>query len=555
MREKLSVLVPVLALAAAVAGAGGCSGEGSSGPDLGKVSDLKEVAGEGTVLADLRGETEVSGEPNEDLWFDFFVPGDSTGPDQYKPEVIWNPNPDVGLTDETSEEPSVKIKDLQESPDSLNCAVLYGAMLVGVDIELKNVVVTAPGYLFQAVPEKLTGFYIADVEGGKYSGIHATYPEGKVPDLKPGTVLSMVGDHKESYCFSLFIGKSLLVANEGGAAPAVFDTTPEEIAADPEAVEGVLVRIKSVTVTSANPDAQDGMDNHEFEVNGVLRVGNDYGLSYMNPITDERKVGDLFDSIVGVMKFAGGKWHLMPRYDSDMLKEGELPPEEPQPEVVEPIQDVVEPTDVPESDVIDTVEPEVLSDVPTDAPADVPADLPADVPDVQPDVPASPDSPVVITEIMYDPDGIPDDKGEWLELYNAGEDMVDLNGWRLEDGKGQMHIIQYGGPFPLQPGEFLVLGCNAIESSNAGVAVDYLYPYADFSLGNTADAVVLKDLWGQVIDTVSYDEQGGWPAAKGAALEVLHPNLDNSKPGSWKVSKTPYGDKTNLGTPGQGGWK
>jgi len=537
---------------ASVGGAGGCSGK-SGGEELPSPFDLKEAGGEGTLLPDQRSEVVDSGEePREDLWFDFFVPEDSHKPDVYKPEIIWNPNEDA-KPDETGEDPSAKIKDLQGSPDSLNCAVLYGAMLVGMDIELKHVVVTAPGYPFQAVPEKLTGFYIADAEGGKYSGIHASYPSNNVPVLKPGTVLAMVGDHKESYCFSLFVGKSLLIESEGGPAPVVFDTTPEEIVADPEAVEGVLVRIKSVTVTSANPDAVDGMDNREFEVNGVLRVGNDYELAYMNPNTDERKVGDQFAWVIGVMKFAGGKWHLMPRFNSDLLKEGEQPPEELQPEVVETVEDVVEAEDIPdpEPDVVETVEP----DLPSDAPDDVPADLPQDVLDIQPDIPPEPDSPVVITEIMYDPDGIPDDKGEWVEIFNAGEDLLDLNGWRLEDGKGQMHIIQYGGPFNLQPGKFLVLGCNAVESSNGGVAVDYLYPYADFALGNTDDAVVLKDIWGKVVDTVQYDEGAGWPAAKGASLELFHPNMDNTKPEFWKIAATPYGDQSNKGTPGAGNWK
>jgi hypothetical protein len=552
MRAERTVLVPWVVLAALIWGAG-CSGKSGEGEEVAAPSEVVETSGEGTRLADLRGETEVgSVDAGEDSWYDFFVPYD-TAEEVYKPDIVWNPGKDVP-PEETGEEPSVKVKDLQSSPDSLNCTVLYGAMLVGMDIQLEQVVVTAPGYPFQAVPEKLTGFYIADAEGGKYSGIHASYPAAKIPDLKPGMVLTMVGDHKESYCFSLFVGKSLLIENEAGPAPAMFDTTPEEIMADPEAVEGVLVRIQSVTVTSANPDAADGLDNHEFEVNGVLRVGNDYGLAYMNPISDARKVGDQFAWIIGVMKFAGGKWHLMPRFNSDMLKEGEQPPEELQPEVVEVVEDVVDPVDIVDPDVVEVVDPDVVEDVPEDVPTDVPVEVAPDVPDIQPDIPATPDSPVVITEIQYDPEGLPDDKGEWVELFNAGEDIVDLNGWRLEDGKGQMHIIQYGGPFNLKPGELLVLGCNAIESTNGGVAVDYLYPYADFSLHNTADAVILKDLWGQVVDTVEYDEQAGWPAAKGASLSVLHPNLDNSNSASWKVSASSYGDGTNKGTPGTSSW-
>ncbi|MFH1532228.1 MAG: Ig-like domain-containing protein, partial [Pseudomonadota bacterium] len=62
-------------------------------------------------------------------------------------------------------------------------------------------------------------------------------------------------------------------------------------------------------------------------------------------------------------------------------------------------------------------------------------------------LPAAPDSDLVITEIMYDPsDGVPDDKGEWIEIYNAASDDIDINGYRLADAGGNLHIIQYGGP-------------------------------------------------------------------------------------------------------------
>lgn len=460
--------------------------------------------------------------------------------------------------------PGVTVKELQTSEDSKTCTVQYGSMLVGVDKYLYGVVVTAPPYTFQPV-EKLAGFYVADADGGAYSGIHVSFPQGDLPDVKPGMVFNIFGDHKEFFCFTVLSAKSLVLVSDAGPAPKPALTTPAEIAGEPEAYEGMLVRIDNVKVTSANPDESDGLDKHEFEVEGVLRVGNDYGLKYMNPATDARKEGDEFQYIIGVVKYWDKNIHVMPRFNSDMLLVGEVPPVEESPEVVEPTVDVVEvapevvpdvPPDVPEvPDVVEVV-PDLLPDVPPEVFPDVPVDVPPDVPpvDVHPDVPIEPPSPIVITEIMYDPADVPDDLGEWVELYNASDDPIDLNGWRIESDDGDMHIIAPGAAFFIDPGMFVVLGNNDKESTNGGVEITYQYPKVDFAFMNTKDTIILKDLYGMLVDAVHYDEMGGWPAGKGASIALDDPLLDNDAPGNWSVATEAYGDGSNLGTPGLPNW-
>lgn len=453
----------------------------------------------------------------------------------------------VELPDQTAEQvaPDVQeegttIKELQESAESLECIVKFGAMLVGVDITLKEVIVTAPPYPFQFVGEKLHGFYLMDPGGGLYSGIHATYPSAQVPDLVPGMVVTVTGDHKESSCFTLFQAKSILVEVED-PEPAPYLTTPADIMADPEAFEGLFVRIEGVVVTDDNPDIKDGYDHHEFVVDDLLRVGNDYELKYMTLPTDAREVGDVFQYIVGVVKYGNEEFHLMPRTNADMLLEGEQPPvDDP---YVEPVADVIEQPDVVEG--ID----EILEDIPQVPDVPIAPDMAPQ--DVVPDIPGTPDSPVVITEVMVDPDGLPDDKGEWFEIVNAVDEAIDINGWRIEDQSGQMHIFMNGGPFMLQPGQILVVGANAIESTNGGVEVNYQYPYSDFKLDNTADSIILKNLYGEEVDAVHFDKFAGWKVPKGASLELFHPNLDNNDAANWGVAVSPYGDGSNLGTPGE----
>ncbi len=464
--------------------------------------------------------------------------------DLVKWDSLWPPadnDPGDGASTDT------KVKDIQQSQDSLQCLVPNGTMLIGLDISLKSVVVTAPRYTFQVTGEKLDGFYVADAEGGPFSGIHATYPAENGVALSPGMVLQLIGAHKENSCFSIFAVDSMLVSDAEAPEPVPFETTPEAVTADPEQFEGVLIRVSGVTVTSANPDKTDGADNQEFEVDGVLRVGNDYKLAYMSPQTDARHVGDYFESLVGVVKFASGKFHLMPRFDSDMvLGTGPMPDGLPEVEDVLPeVEDVL----VDGGEVLDVVEM-------TDTPDDQLSDLPPEISEVEAlDIPPTPGSPIVITEIMYDPEVITDEKGEWFELYNATEAAVDLNGWRLEDNKGQVHIIDNGGAFLLQPGSFVLLGSNNISATNGGADVGYLIPYTDFAMGNSDDAVVLKNQLGEVVDSVTYNEKEGWPAGKGASIELLHPNLDNQLPANWKVADKPFGDGSNMGTPGFGSWK
>ncbi len=438
------------------------------------------------------------------------------------------------------------IQELQNSPDSLECVVKFGAMLVGIDIVLKKRIVSAPPYPYAFAPQDLHGFYLMDPEGGPYSGIHATYPSAQVPELKPGMVVTVTGDHKETFCFTIFQAKSILVDSEG-PGPEPFLTTPADIAADPEAFEGVFVRIENVTVTDDNPDVTEGYDYHEFVVDGLLRIGNDYQLKYMTLPTDARNVGDVFDHIQGVVKYSEESFHLMPRFDGDLLLEGEQPPaDDPIVEAVELGPDVVE-----QPDVVDAYE--VLTDLSIpDVPVVLDVPSPPDVVavDVQIVIPDLPGSPVVITEIMADPDGVPDDKGEWFEVVNAIDEPIDINGWRIEDDTGQMHIIMNGGPFILKPGQVLVFGSNAIESTNGGVEVNYQYPYSDFQMANDADTVLLRNLYGEVVDAVHYDEFAGWPVPKGASLQLYHPNLDNDDPAFWSAATAPYGDKGNSGTPG-----
>jgi uncharacterized repeat protein (TIGR01451 family) len=156
---------------------------------------------------------------------------------------------------------------------------------------------------------------------------------------------------------------------------------------------------------------------------------------------------------------------------------------------------------------------------------------------------------VIINEIMMDPDAVFDVAGEWLELFNAGQRAVDLNGCELRDDGTNLHQISQAGPLLIEPGGYLVLGRNGDRAENGGVPVDYTY--TGYLLANDDDEVVLVCDGGEV-DRVAYDGGLTFPDPTGASIQLAHPSLDNSVGGNWCEARTMWpGSAGDRGTPGQ----
>ena len=155
---------------------------------------------------------------------------------------------------------------------------------------------------------------------------------------------------------------------------------------------------------------------------------------------------------------------------------------------------------------------------------------------------------IVINEIMQNPDVVADDKGEWYELYNAGDTEVDINGWIMKDNGTNIDTIQNGAPLVIQPGGYLVLGKNGDTSVNGGVNVDYVYD--NFNLGNSSDEIILYLSDGiSVVDRVEWDNGSTFPDPTGKSMELINPAFDNNDGNNWAEALTIYGDG-DYGTPG-----
>ncbi|MBK7130161.1 MAG: lamin tail domain-containing protein [Crocinitomicaceae bacterium] len=149
---------------------------------------------------------------------------------------------------------------------------------------------------------------------------------------------------------------------------------------------------------------------------------------------------------------------------------------------------------------------------------------------------------VIITEIMVDPSpavGLPE--VEYIEIYNRSAKYFDLTGWTIADASSSSVVSTY----VLAPGMYALI-CNTgdetlfLATNKTSVSLP--------SFNNDADAVVLKNDAGVMIDSLYFDltwyhdnlkDEGGW------SLERKHNDAPCSDENNWSASNDIAG-----GTPG-----
>jgi DNA/RNA endonuclease G (NUC1)/uncharacterized protein YjdB len=180
---------------------------------------------------------------------------------------------------------------------------------------------------------------------------------------------------------------------------------------------------------------------------------------------------------------------------------------------------------------------------------------------------------LIITEFMSDPSRVADAQGEWFEVFNGGEEAVDLQGYWIFSGPNnatpERHQIVASIVVPA--GGIVVLGNNTNQAANGGAPVAYAFPGTAGQVGaitlnnSNTDWLSLRAPNGAtVIDYVSYSERdangnlvaGGktfMPSA-GTSRVLVDAAADNSLvagSGNWIASTAIYG-LGDRGTPGMG---
>jgi hypothetical protein len=154
--------------------------------------------------------------------------------------------------------------------------------------------------------------------------------------------------------------------------------------------------------------------------------------------------------------------------------------------------------------------------------------------------------PLRISEINYNPAG--STAYEFIELQNISGTPVDLSGMKFEGV-----TFTFPTPSTLAADARLVLASDfdptAFAARYPGVTVRGYY---SGSLNNGGERIVLKDAAGNIITSVDYDDEGGWPVAadgRGSSLELVDPSGDPDDPANWRASTTLGGTPGVASTP------
>ena len=96
---------------------------------------------------------------------------------------------------------------------------------------------------------------------------------------------------------------------------------------------------------------------------------------------------------------------------------------------------------------------------------------------------------IIVTEVMTEPQQVPNYYGQWFELYNASGTLLDLNGVIIRDGGGQE--IQVTGSYLIASGDYVVLGVSSNTSNNGNIPVDIVYSFNSFQIDKTGDEILV----------------------------------------------------------------
>ena len=163
------------------------------------------------------------------------------------------------------------------------------------------------------------------------------------------------------------------------------------------------------------------------------------------------------------------------------------------------------------------------------------------------EIPSYSRNDLVVNEIMFDPGT---NNSEYIEFYNLSDNFADIGGWKFEDKNRNSYKLSETS-FLIQPKDYFLIVAdssavnhyNLFEYSNKHIAGE-----SNLGLINTGGLILLKDVRGNVIDSVFYSDN--WnneniTITKNKSIERINPAFNGNDPLNWSTSADPDG-----GTPG-----
>ena len=162
-----------------------------------------------------------------------------------------------------------------------------------------------------------------------------------------------------------------------------------------------------------------------------------------------------------------------------------------------------------------------------------------------------PVSDVVITEINYN-SPTSGEEYEFIELYNKGNDPIDMEGWVISDA------VDFTFPaYTLAADGYVLIARDTMAMKTAFGITPFKFE-GNTSLNNNGETIVLSDNMGNVMDTVAYSPSAPWPGGAdgfGPSLSLCDVDADNNDAGNWAASITATGIMIGgdeiFATPGQ----
>ncbi|MCH8003541.1 MAG: lamin tail domain-containing protein, partial [Nanoarchaeota archaeon] len=142
---------------------------------------------------------------------------------------------------------------------------------------------------------------------------------------------------------------------------------------------------------------------------------------------------------------------------------------------------------------------------------------------------------IIINEVNYN-SIYTMESGDWIELYNYGDEAVDLGGWVLSTYQSEEEYRI----------EDLTLGAGKYHVLSGDTDLFYsIFPEVTNYSGNVSinikpnDQLLLLDEEIQMVNALTYKNDGPWPQQAdglGVSLELDDPDLDNNDPFNWHDS-------------------
>lgn len=171
---------------------------------------------------------------------------------------------------------------------------------------------------------------------------------------------------------------------------------------------------------------------------------------------------------------------------------------------------------------------------------------------------------VLINEILYNPDGLPNGGRQWVELYNNTANTIDVSGYIFTDSTGQFENCRIPDGAVIPANDFIILA-----STKANFVADYSTSFTldmskvfdlvamhsggapFFNTGGNSPTISHSNAYHWLnqptipYQTVAYTNAAPWPVTggdpDGPTIELLAPNLDPTVGANWALSTQPIG--------------